>query len=857
MNSTPAQVKESVNSAPAKSKSEKDTSVSTRIRVGTLLLALVPLVGAVAALTIWNSTSDRFRTQTRIQEQLSSLRQVKSQQIQDYFENYSRLMLQTASTPATVDAAKALTASFAPLKTRSEKNLPALKTELKSYYAGPFAQEYNKRTGAAPEKIADLVDRLPDETVVAQHLYISSNPKQLGKKGELDQRDDGSEYSKAHGAFHPTARSLVEKFGLYDFFLVDPSTGYVVYTYFKEIDFGTSLVDGPYSKTPLGEAFQAVRKASKADQVWLTDFATYFPSYEDQATFMSVPIFEGTKIIAVAIVQVPIDQINQLMSFNKQWEASGLGKTGESYLVGSDSSPRSIARGMAEKPEAFVNSLKNLLPEPALKAIAASKSDIGLRKLESEGIKQSLAGTTGSQTYENYAKQEVIGSFAPVQLLNQKFGLLVESGKEEAFATLTADLYKTLFAALGLLVLVAATAVYFARKISTSVTEPLNVLQGTVLKLQNGDFNARTGLVTTDEFGTLGKQFDKLLDERLSSLQEASMENERLNNSVVDIMQAVGNIATTKDLTARVPVAEDLTGAIADAMNLLNEETGRVLGNVARVSKDVATASEALRAQSDIATNASVREQAEVDQAARELGQAAQSLGMIAERATVCNESAERAVQSTKESLAIVNLTVEGVAASRELIRETEKRIKRLGERSQEISQVVGIIQNIAERTGILALNASMHAASAGEAGRSFSMVADEVKRLSESARDSTSQISRLISAIQNETKETVVTMNQAITQVVEINRLADEASAGMVRTQQETNALADNVRSISNTSREQARAGASLIDRARMIQEASAETARQLSAQADETRRLTEYSRSLIDEVSVFKLPQ
>lgn len=246
-----------------------------------------------------------------------------------------------------------------------------------------------------------------------------------------------------------------------------------------------------------------------------------------------------------------------------------------------------------------------------------------------------------------------------------------------------------------------------------------------------------------------------------------------------------------------------------------------------------------------------------MDLAARELSQAAQALGMIAERAAVCNESAERAVSATQEALEVVNLTVQGVTSSRELIRETEKRIKRLGERSQEIGQVVTIIQTIAERTGILALNASMHAASAGEAGRSFSMVADEVKRLSESARDSTGQIARLISAIQTETKETVVTMNEAITQVVEINRLADAASAGMVRTQQETNALADNVRSISSTSREQAKAGASLMERARIIQETSSETARQLSAQSEEARRLVDYSKVLLDEVSVFTLPQ
>jgi methyl-accepting chemotaxis protein len=290
-------------------------------------------------------------------------------------------------------------------------------------------------------------------------------------------------------------------------------------------------------------------------------------------------------------------------------------------------------------------------------------------------------------------------------------------------------------------------------------------------------------------------------------------------------------------------------------LNLLTDETRRVLGNVGGVSQDVAQATMAVKSQSDLALQAAAREQHEVELAARELAAAALALSTIAERARDGNESAERAVATTGEAVRAVASTVEGVARSRVLIRETEKRIKRLGERSQEVGLVVGLIQGIAERTGILALNASMRAAAAGEAGRDFAVVADEVKRLSESARESTAQIARLINAIQSETSDTVVAMNQAISQVVEISRLAETAGEGMQRTQEQTESLAADVREIARTSSEQARVGSALQERARIIQEASGETARQLEQQAGETARLVKSARALLDEVSVFKV--
>ena len=392
-------------------------------------------------------------------------------------------------------------------------------------------------------------------------------------------------------------------------------------------------------------------------------------------------------------------------------------------------------------------------------------------------------------------------------------------------------------------------------RLSTEVAAPLARLRGTLDELSDGDLGARTGLGSADEIRSIGATLDALLEERISGLDRAARESEELNDSVIEIMQAVGTIATSKDLTIKVPVTENVTGAIADALNLLTDETRRVLVNVRNVSEDVAQATVAVKSQSDTAMRAAAREQREVQHAAQELAAAAAALETIAQRARACDDAAERAVQASVQAMGIVGSTVHGVEQSRSLIRETEKRIKRLGERSQEIGQVVGIIAAIAERTGILALNASMQAAASGEAGRGFAVVADEVKRLSESARDATTQIGRLVTSIQTETSDTVRAMNQAIAQVVEISRLAEQAGSGMRRNQEETESLASNVRDIARTSSEQTKVGAALIERARIIQEASGETERQLSLQAAETVKLVESAKSLLDEVSVFRV--
>lgn len=388
-----------------------------------------------------------------------------------------------------------------------------------------------------------------------------------------------------------------------------------------------------------------------------------------------------------------------------------------------------------------------------------------------------------------------------------------------------------------------------------SIAKPVEKIATTVQQVAEGDFSVRTDLTGTDELADLGRGFDRLLNERVSTLVEAEQANDNLNSSIILLLQAVSQLSQ-RDLTVKVPVNEDVTGPMADALNLLTTETAKVLGEVTQLSEEVANASGQVKSQADAVMAVASDERQEVERAATELAAAATDMNHIAVLANECNQTAAHAIETTGKALETVVSTVNGITSTRDTIRETEKRIKRLGERSQEISGVVNLINTIAERTHILALNASMHAASAGEAGRGFAVVADEVQRLAENAREATSQIATLVSSIQVETADTASAMNQAISQVVEGSRLAEQAGEQMRKTQQTTADLVSSVQQIAVRSQEQARVSNALLERARQIQSSTVQTGQRLVEQSQYTNNLVDFAGSLLTSVRVFKLP-
>ncbi len=413
--------------------------------------------------------------------------------------------------------------------------------------------------------------------------------------------------------------------------------------------------------------------------------------------------------------------------------------------------------------------------------------------------------------------------------------------------------FELILIVIGLVGILAATGL--GALTYNSIAKPVEKIADTMQQVSAGNFSARVNLVGGDELATLGREFDRLLNERVAALVETEQANEQLNDSIIQLLQAVSQLSQ-RDLTVTVPVNEDITGPMADALNLLTSETAKVLANVTQLSEDVAAASNKVKAQSDAVLAVADEERQEVERAATELTTAAEDMDRIAGLAKACNQTAGEAIDTTRKALETVESTVDGITNTRDTIRETEKRIKRLGERSQEISGVVNLINTIAERTHILALNASMHAASAGEAGRCFAVVADEVQRLAENAREATSQIATLVSSIQVETADTANAMNQAIAEVVEGSRLAEQAGEQMRKTQQTTAELVASVQQIAARSQDQARVSSALLERAKQIQNSTLQTGQQLMEQGQYTESLVDFAGSLLDSVRVFKLP-
>jgi len=453
-------------------------------------------------------------------------------------------------------------------------------------------------------------------------------------------------------------------------------------------------------------------------------------------------------------------------------------------------------------------------------------------------------------------KKEVKSSVKKISPLFEKMveisNQIIDDTRSEA--TQRRNQITTFFISTLVLIAIAVSVGLFF--LARNIIKPMKALEDTVLRVNKGDLNARSALNRGDELGALSRAFDQLLDERLASMASAEKESEKLNDSVINLIRAVSKLAQQKDLAVKIPVSEDITGAISDSLNLLAKETAKIMKEAQQTSSDVASVSSLVKEQSDSVISVANTERQEVEDTAVMLESSVKAMNQIANDADEANDKAEATSANTQQALEAVLSSVEGINSIRTTISETEKRIKRLGERSQEISGIVSLINSIAERTHILALNASMHAASAGEAGRGFAVVADEVQRLAENAREATSEISTVVNNIRVETADTVAIMNTVITQVAEGTQLANQASQSMKNTQMVTNDLVSSVKHIARSSEQQVAISKDLLERARKIKESTERTGRELLEQTKSTDRLVRYSEDLVSIVGVFKLP-
>lgn len=351
------------------------------------------------------------------------------------------------------------------------------------------------------------------------------------------------------------------------------------------------------------------------------------------------------------------------------------------------------------------------------------------------------------------------------------------------------------------------------------------------------------------------RSLSESIDSYANLQKKYAEENQSLNNGVISLLHGVHQLSQ-KDLTVKMDINDDATAPITESLNLLIKDTADVLQVVVDISRNIAEFCCSVKEHSQTVTNYSKIEFEEVEYANTELNTASKAMSEVAGLAQACSQSADQALASTSQAKETVINTVDGIKRIREIIRETEKRIKRLGERSQEISGIVSLINSISERTHILALNASIHASSSGESGKSFVVIADEVQRLAENSREATAQISSLVNNIQMETNKTVKIMNDVITEVVNGTNLAKKAGEQMQDTMTRADQLVSMVQQIKNTTEEQLNIASQITKRAKSIKDSAYRTGIELNEQNKYADKLVDISSNLVEAISIFKLP-
>ncbi len=427
---------------------------------------------------------------------------------------------------------------------------------------------------------------------------------------------------------------------------------------------------------------------------------------------------------------------------------------------------------------------------------------------------------------------------------------------EQSFLQSEQTLNTTLYIGIFLLITSLVASIVIGFLIRQSITRPISVIVNTVSQVKQENTSARTALSGSDELSQLGIALDQLLDEKVATLLRAEQENEALNESIIELLEGTSQLSE-RDLTVKLTVNEDITGPVADALNLVTKETAEALAKIRQISGLVEESSTLVNQQTSKVTQVAAQERSLLEQTIKKLERVSQNMNQIARWCQSSHQIAQRASSSTDKAYTAVSNTVSSMGDMRDSISETEKRIKRLSERSQEISSIVDMINSIAERTHVLALNASMQAAAAGEAGRGFAVVADEVQRLAESSRNSTSQIGSLVRNIQIETSEAVENMNNSISLVVDGSKRAEEAGQRMKETQDTTAELVSAVEKISDRSILQAKEVESLRLQSDKIKQSTQVTGNELKRQAIHTARLQQASLELTRTVSVFTIPE
>jgi twitching motility protein PilJ len=339
-------------------------------------------------------------------------------------------------------------------------------------------------------------------------------------------------------------------------------------------------------------------------------------------------------------------------------------------------------------------------------------------------------------------------------------------------------------------------------------------------------------------------------------LAEQASQNERNQAAILQLLDEIADLAEG-DLSIHASVTENFTGAIADSINFAIDQMRGLVSNINVLSRQVAKAASETQGTTANLSGAAENQAREIGAASQAINEMAVSIDQVSSNAAESAAVAERAVEIANKGSDVVQDTIQGMDIIRGQIQETSKRIKRLGESSQEIGDIVSLINDIADQTNILSLNAAIQASMAGDAGRGFAVVADEVQRLAERSSAATKQIAALVKTIQTDTNEAVISMEQTTSEVVGGAKRAQDAGVALEEIEAVSTTLAELIQNISNAARQQAASAGHVSNTMNVIQEITAQTVDSTEQTSTSVGNLAAMANEMRESVEGFKLPE
>ncbi len=483
------------------------TSATSNMTLKRKLMLAMTFAGLIPLLIagVINTVSTSFALHDSAKNQLESLKAAKKSQVESYFAQVRNQVTTFSDSEMTISAMREFTYNMYDLSIQLPQSEQEKIDALSRFYQNEFLSEFKKHK--ATNLIPNIDSLIPTEepSLSAQFSYIANNDNPLGHKDKLMRGIEESSYHHSHAKYHPKFRNYLNKFGYYDIFLIEPDQGHIVYSVFKEADFGTSVMEGPYKDSGLARAFLAALALDATDQAKLIDFSNYTPSYGEPASFIASPIFDGDERVGVLVFQMPIGVINGIMQ-----TSDGLGETGETFLVGSDRLMRSQSRF----------SENNSILKTTVDTLATTN------------IANNL---TGSETITNHLDRRVLSAFAPLKIIDLNWGIIAEIDESEAFSAISTLIWETVIIAIITIAVLIVCAMTFSRSLTEPLVEAINVAKS----IANGNLDNVIKNKGNNEISQLLRALGNMQD----NLNERTKATQRELGINTRIKQALDNVS--------------------------------------------------------------------------------------------------------------------------------------------------------------------------------------------------------------------------------------------------------------------------------------------------------------------------